>query len=559
MCKALWPRKANQVAGAHYSSDCTKSGHHQGQKSCVVVQGPKGSGKTAGLALAVAAGVDLRIKHCQALVLCMSKTRDFDKFFNIFTLFHPVKLLSLMGGGTTGAGCTTSGIGTSSGGTAVVPDQHSAQPGGSGTSPGLASVGTNNPGSSVVPTNSNTSIAPAGGAPDSVPPFLAGETPMPMVGFQGPEIEELQFKAQHSVRDAESCSVLGGPSSPTPAPVNIAGMTPATPSATGVPTSLDTTAWNASAGASNRELASTTAIGPITPLNAQVICGRPGQVLDLLNKHDICLDYVSVLVLDDAQDLVLEETSKEILPPSSDSGTPSTGSEMDQVIQVSHIVECRLLAGKLRYVLLSRMMASTETPGSRKVLRLLKSSVMKKKNLFSVMPDLPTKLRPNVKHYVVEAPREKWLKILKALVTSLMFPKAIIFCDDKKRVEQYPAQMKALGLSASINLGSRQDSIANMPKRMQAIQDFSGGKNPFLFTVSDPSVCQNVTSSCVFHMDVPAEMPSIYSLRLLSLDPTPTRDVVSILFVEKADKLTQELAKIFQISFLDMPYEFIPL
>eukprot|EP00392_Amoebophrya_sp_AT5.2_P012655 g12762.t1 len=228
-------------------------------KSCVVVQGPAGSGKTSGMALAVAAGLDPKVKHCQALVLCIRERRDFDKFFNLFTCMYPLKLLSLVG--------------------VRARDSGSA----SGTQ------------------------------------------------------EEQEQQGDEEDHDG-----------------------------------------------------------------AQVIVGRPGEVLHFLNTVDVCLDYVSILILDDAQDLVVEAEEQD-LPRSS---------QMDEVIRVSHLVECRILARKLRYVLLSQMMSgSASAPGAgadqnnRKVLRMLKSSVMKKKNLFSVMPDLPKTLPQNVKHYVVEAPR----------------------------------------------------------------------------------------------------------------------------------------------------------
>eukprot|EP00392_Amoebophrya_sp_AT5.2_P012656 g12763.t1 len=129
--------------------------------------------------------------------------------------------------------------------------------------------------------------------------------------------------------------------------------------------------------------------------------------------------------------------------------------------------------------------------------------------------------------------------------------------------------MQELGLRVSINLGSRQVVAGGVTLggggvtgKLQAIQvDFSSSKSQFLFTVSEPSVCQNTTSSCVFHLDVPAEMLSIYAVRLLVAKAKASHghDVVSVLFTEKASKVVPELSKMFSVSFLDMPFEFIPM
>lgn len=58
--------------------------------------------------------------------------------------------------------------------------------------------------------------------------------------------------------------------------------------------------------------------------------------------------------------------------------------------------------------------------------------------------------------------------------------------------------------------------------RMQALQEFTTNKTQFLYTVSESAVCQTICAarmvSCVFHLDVPPEMLSIYALRLLVLD-----------------------------------------
>lgn len=201
---------------------------------------------------------------------------------------------------------------------------------------------------------------------------------------------------------------------------------------------------------------------------------------------------------------------------------------------------------------------------SRKVTRLLKSSVLKKKNLLSVQ-DMPTKLRMHVKHYYVQAPRQEWTKIMAGLVRSLMFPRVIVFCDDRKNgIEYFPNKMRTLNLDVSVNVGSGDTSDEI---RRTALQDFSAAKTQFLFTTSEPSTCQIVLPkvSCVFHLDVPGDLLSVYGVRLLPLDSQNRSDAVSVVFVENnggpvniPNTKIIDLEKLFGIKFMDMPFEFIP-
>lgn len=203
---------------------------------------------------------------------------------------------------------------------------------------------------------------------------------------------------------------------------------------------------------------------------------------------------------------------------------------------------------------------------TRKMLRTLKSSLMKKKNLFSVknsstalLTKNPPKIKSNIKHYFIEAPKAEWIKILSNLTNALLFPRAIIFCDDKKRTKMYEEMLitESNGNVATLNGSS-------FTSESQEAKNFAASKAQFLYTVSEPAVCQNVLPkvSCIFHLDVPHDLLSVYAVRLLPLDNagknTNTKDSVSVLFTEKAGKIVGELEKLFGISFMDMPFEFIP-
>jgi len=364
-------------------------------KSCIMIQGPSGTGKTSAVSLAVLAILDPNIKHIQAIILSGSPLRDFDKFFTVF---------------------------------------------------------------STLQVSSDTNVL-------------------------------------------KSC--FGNKDEGKQKPTN----------------------WTIQPG-------------------TQVLTGRSTNILHLLGLTQVCLEHVRVLVIDDAQ--TLAEFSDD------PSDTP-----LNDVIQVCNILECQgAPTSKLTLVILSRC---GEGHISRKVIRLLKSSVLKKKNLLSVQ-DMPTKLRMHVKHYYVQAPRQEWTRILSGLVKSLMFPRVIVFCDDRRHgIEYFPNKMRQMNLEVSVNLGSGEESDEI---RRIALQDFSGGKTQFLFTTSEPATCQIVLPkvSCVFHLDVPSDMLSVYAVRLLPLDSHGRSDAVSVVFVEGSGPNPKivEIEKLFGIRFMDMPFEFIP-
>ena len=263
-----------------------------------------------------------------------------------------------------------------------------------------------------------------------------------------------------------------------------------------------------------------------------------------------------------------------------------------------------------------------------------------------------------VKHYLVEAPRSEWAKIVHGLTNALLFPRALIYSDDPKLawLEAFPRALRELGLSVAINFGTPRTGLltglalahgafpassslsGTTPEHAQQvvaggsisgapwspagtlsaaapagtsssyvsstrpsahqvgagapvssqhvggqhpatavvaagpaskrtgdpktgpIQDFIRLSTQFLFTVTEAVVCQTPMPkvACVFHLDVPVEMLTLYSLRLMPLEQN--RDVVSILFVERGNRGTADkLAKMYNVSFLDMPFEYIPM
>lgn len=127
--------------------------------------------------------------------------------------------------------------------------------------------------------------------------------------------------------------------------------------------------------------------------------------------------------------------------------------------------------------------------------------------------------------------------------------------------------MQSLGIAVSANLPSKDNASEN---RRKAVQDFTSNKSQFLLTHSEPAVCQIVLPkvSCVFHFGLPIHSPSAYGVRLLPLDAELVKDSASILLIEpsgdskaaatKQHPVVTSLGKLFNVSFMDMPWEFLP-
>jgi hypothetical protein len=344
-----------------------------------------------------------------------------------------------------------------------------------------------------------------------------------------------------------------------------------------------------------------------TAHNAHILIGHPKKMLRLLSScPKLRLDFVRVLCVDDAEELVYD--FQELAPkgssllsrtgagdvPESPLHSPSRkvpGQSqqkplVDDVIQIRYVLECRqfthnhtdtirIRSGqsqrpKLRHIILTQPL---KDEASKKVLRLLRNSLMQKKNLVNnAVAAPPTKLIKSMKHYYVAAPKSEWVRILSGLVQTLMFPRAIVYCDESdSRSKGFLREMQERNLSVSANMpGASDASDPSSPKtpkksasecRRQAIQDFVGNKSQFFFTNSEPAVCQLVLPkvSCVFHMDVPVENPSTYGMRLLPLDEKTAKDSVSVLFIEPQDtKTVSGIEKLFDVRFMEMPFDFLP-
>lgn len=352
---------------------------------------------------------------------------------------------------------------------------------------------------------------------------------------------------------------------------------------------------------------------------AHILVGHPRRMLSLISSvPSLCLDNVKVLVVDDAEELIhsspvqaqksqahksspqdlrliglpssrekrrspAEEEAPAPAPTQSAQPTDTAPpmSPIEDVIQICNVLECRqysqnmsdtygIRSGqeqgvKIRNVILSETL---NDPSSKKVMRLLRNSLMKKKNLLGMenCPP-PTKLIKGMKHYYAAAPHTEWVRVFAGLVQSLMFPRALIFCDEEN-IGKFYEELQEMGISVSANLPGANGGEGVNEVRRRAMQDFTSNKTQFLLTHSEPAVCQTMLPkvSCVFHFGIPSHMPSIYGVRLLPLDAKVVKDSASILLVEPSKGLkpgaqpsvVTNLGKLFGITFMDMPWEFLP-
>eukprot|EP00929_Paragymnodinium_shiwhaense_P088831 TRINITY_DN49138_c0_g1_i1.p1 TRINITY_DN49138_c0_g1~~TRINITY_DN49138_c0_g1_i1.p1 ORF type:complete len:783 (-),score=181.41 TRINITY_DN49138_c0_g1_i1:99-2357(-) len=387
-----------------------------------------------------------------------------------------------------------------------------------------------------------------------------------------------------------------------------------------------------------------TADGPLTAdcprvkaaAQAQILVGTPKRLLGLFSAHlGIPADSLKVLLIDDAEELLnySQQAEADVSPESGMWAKEQTAERaaekeaqkkprevdpdgiyqfadreatkkkafathplLDDIVQLCNVLECQMHAqslsdtykirsghedgDKLRFILLMEKLVDA---GSKKVLRLLKNSLMKKKNLMSAESCAPpTKLVKTMKHYYAEASRTDWVKAFNGLVNSLMFPRALVFCDEGDLLSLYK-EMLQMGVSVVANMpgtGVNGEAIDAAEGRRKAVQDFTGNRAQFLLSRSEPAVCQAVLPkvSCVFHFGVPKDSASIYGVRLLPLAGAVAKDSASILFLEPAgtkdpsDELRRSalegkplppaavnaISKLFEIKFMDMPSDFLP-
>jgi len=327
---------------------------------------------------------------------------------------------------------------------------------------------------------------------------------------------------------------------------------------------------------------------------AHILVGQPWRILRLLSpENSIALDAVKVLVIDDAQELMhgtsratasggtamqlvgLPSASKPAPEPSVAPEPSLLASPTEDVVQICNLLDLqhRTCNGEVRHLIISEQVTDS---ASRRMLKMLKSSLMNKKDLFSVEScPLPTKLIKSMRHYYAIAPRSDWVRIFAGLVQSFSFPRALVYCDNE-HIDEYLRDMQGMGVKVSANLPGASDEA-----RKKALQDFNNNKTQFLLSHSEPGVCQAMLPkiSCIFHFGVLSQMPTMYGVRLLPIDERLAKESTSILLVSDSPKaatgsssarkstkncaanqplVVPKLEKLFGINFTDMPREFLP-
>lgn len=478
---------------------------HSGKgKSCMMIQGPEKSGKTSSVIISLLSQFDLSLAQPQAILLSASPKRDFDKFLSVFTLMQSITYQAF-----------------SEEDDAEIDNENSPKVKAAGKAHILI------------------------GHPRLMLKLLSSAPRLNLDAVKALVIDD----AEELLYNTDSCA------SPTSAAVRAA-----------VEEQLE------------RQLSPAKSPSPPLdpPVTARESASRQGCKQDRL-KALSARDGVS------AKESAILADREASAPESKTLSSCLQSPHVEDIVQICNVIECRQYshpstdsfrisagqapADKLRYIILSRQLTD---PSSRKVLRLLKNSLMKKKNLLGMdgMPP-PTRIIKAMKHYYAEAPSSDWVRVFAGLVQSLMFPRALIFCDDEG-ISTYAKEMLDMGIAVSVNMpaaGSTGDAASVSEARRKAVQDFTSNRTQFLLTRSEPAVCQIVLPkvSCVFHFGIPPHLTSVYGVRLLPLDPATAKDSASILFIDaprnvtgKANRLAKDVGKLFDIDFLDMPFEFLP-
>jgi len=331
----------------------------------------------------------------------------------------------------------------------------------------------------------------------------------------------------------------------------------------------------------------------IAATRAHVLIGHPSRLRKLLScGAPIPLEAVKVFVVDDAHEFFhgpsapseptsppsvateemrlmglpsgekRERYETEDKPPPATATAALAASAVDDVVEMCKMFEATC-TNKIPYFILGEQV---HDKASKKIMKMLKHSMMIKKNLLSVEScTLPTRLIKSMKHYYAEAKGTDLVRVFHGLVQTLTFPRALVYCDDES-IHKHLRDMHALGIAVTANLpGSSSDA------RQKAMQDFTSGKKQFLLTHSEPAVCQVMCPkvSCVFHFGIMSQMPTVYGVRLSPLDEKMRKESASILLVEPqkpskdskagdAHPVVSKLQKQFGIKFMDMPLDLLP-
>merc|ERR1712045_362218 len=161
-----------------------------------------------------------------------------------------------------------------------------------------------------------------------------------------------------------------------------------------------------------------------------MIFGHPSRVLLLLREAPswgVDLSNVQVLALDDAEETICLGL-------------------MDEVCEVCTILR-HFSKQRLRHVILSRFLSLE----AKSMIRCLRDSLLRQKNLFGIRAHRTQARAKNVKHYYAAAVRSKWPAMLAALHHALSLPSGIIFDDASPEARaQARTSLRAHGVTASV-------------------------------------------------------------------------------------------------------------
>lgn len=292
--------------------------------------------------------------------------------------------------------------------------------------------------------------------------------------------------------------------------------------------------------------------------NCQVLIGHPKRVCALLQHLLGSEGMNSSMQLEDVQILALEDLAKLI-----------ADCWIDTVTEINQLISMRAKSA-LRYIVFSDF-APKEAKQS---LRVLKSSLMNRKNMFNLSAQVG-RLKKNMKHYVVEADPSEWLQILMQLRGMIFIPRAVVFSDDPKITERYARVIDRMRSQAGSVVQDRYSAkvdwdfdcavLANAKgaEYGKMMRDFAENRVSFLLCKTEPNIFQMSLPRVFFiiHFGLDPEKLSHYGCRLCCLDEslkggTAHQSGVSVLFLPpNSGTIAPDLEKLFSINFTPLPFE----
>eukprot|EP01106_Pelomyxa_sp_JSP_P015739 TRINITY_DN558_c0_g1_i16.p1 TRINITY_DN558_c0_g1~~TRINITY_DN558_c0_g1_i16.p1 ORF type:complete len:280 (+),score=89.50 TRINITY_DN558_c0_g1_i16:73-912(+) len=247
----------------------------------------------------------------------------------------------------------------------------------------------------------------------------------------------------------------------------------------------------------------------------QIVVGTPGRVYDMLCRRVLKTDYIKILILDEADEML------------------SRGFK-DQIYDIF-----QALPGNVQVGLFSATMPQEAVDISEKFMKSPIKILVKKDEL----------TLEGIKQFYISVEREEWkLDTLCDLYDTLSISQSVIFCNTRRKVEWVSDQMHRKNFTVSSTHGD-----LNPKERNAILSDFRAGHTRVLITTDLLARGIDVQQvSLVINYDLPNN-PENYIHRI-GRSARFGRKGVAINFVTERDvQIIRELEKMYDTQIVEMP------